>query len=396
MRRAVRVLGLAVCAAALGIAMPVSAAGTPADVQSASTVTVVPATDATVNAHAERLVAAMSTRERAASIVMGHVPTPDPAALRDYISDAGLGGFILMGANIPADEAALRAVTAALTLDPALPPLIGIDEEGDDVTRLPWDDLPGAVTLKNAEPQASAAAFAARGGLLQRAGVNVNFGVVADVPADSGSFIFRRALGTTPASAADRVTAAVQGHSGLVASTLKHFPGHGAAPGDSHHMLPTTDRSLEAWEQEDGTPFRAGIDAGADLLMFGHLVYTAVDAAPASLSPEWYRIAREDLGFDGVTITDDLGMLQNTGEPQYADPVANAVSAVAAGADMVMAVMLSDAGTAGRIVDGLAAAAESGTLSAERLDEAAARVIELRLQHSPGGMLPCADCQPAE
>ncbi|MCR2785545.1 MULTISPECIES: glycoside hydrolase family 3 N-terminal domain-containing protein [unclassified Microbacterium] len=396
MRRVVRIVGVAACAVTLGLVMPAAASGAGAGAGSGSTVTVTSADDAAVSARADRLVAEMSARERAASVVMGHIPTTDPAVLRDYMAATGLGGFILMGSNIPADEAALRAVTESLSVDPALPPLIGIDEEGDDVTRLPWDDYPGAVTLKDAPAAATTDAFAGRGALLQRAGVNVNFGIVGDVPADSGSFIFRRALGTMPQPSAERVTAAVTGEAGAVASTLKHFPGHGAAPGDSHHMLPTTDLSREEWEQADAAPFRAGIDAGAQVLMFGHLVYTAVDPTPATLSAEWHRVAREDLGFDGVSITDDLGMLQNTGDPRYADPVATAVAAIAAGNDMVMAVMLSDAGTAGRIVDGIAAAADSGALAPERLAEAATRVTELRLQHTPGALLPCADCQPAD
>lgn len=396
MRRAFRILGAAASAVAVGLATPVAVSEAGADTPPASTVTVVAADDAAVTQRAEQLVAAMSTRERAASVVMGHIATTDTAALRDYMASTGLGGFILMGPNIAPDEAQQRAVAAALTVDPALPPLIGIDQEGADVTRLRWDRFPGALTLKDAPAQATTDAFAGRGALLQRAGATVNFGIVADVPADPGSFIYRRALGTTPQAAAEHVTAAVAGETGAVASTLKHFPGHGAAPGDSHHMLPTTQLSLEAWQRADAVPFRAGIDAGAQLLMFGHLVYSTVDTVPASLSPQWHRIAREELGFDGVSITDDLGMLQNTGEPQYADPVANAVTAIAAGNDMVMSVMLSDAGTAGRIVDGLAAAAESGALPPARLEEAAARVSGLRLQQATGALLPCDDCQPAD
>ncbi|MCR2800975.1 glycoside hydrolase family 3 N-terminal domain-containing protein [Microbacterium sp. zg-Y818] len=395
MHRSGRLLSVLATVVALGAALT-PATGARAGEASAppASATVTAADGAAVEARARQLVAAMSTRERAASVVMGHIPTSDPSALRDYMTATGVGGFILMGSNIPADEAALREVTRALTVDPMLPAVIGIDEEGDDVTRLPWDALPGATTLKSAPPPDTASAFAARGALLQRAGATVNFGIVADVAPDPASFIHRRALGTTPEAAAGRVSAAVAGEAGAVASTLKHFPGHGAAPGDSHHMLPTTDLSQEAWGQTDAVPFRAGIDAGAELLMFGHLVYTSVDAAPATMSAEWHRIAREDLGFTGVAITDDLGMLQNTGDPAYADPVANAVAALVAGNDMVMAVMLSDATTATRLVDGIAAAVDTGALPAERLEEAATRVTALRLQSNTGALTPCDSCQP--
>ncbi|WP_235566889.1 glycoside hydrolase family 3 N-terminal domain-containing protein [Microbacterium sp. Root180] len=351
-----------------------------------------------VHDQAVRAVAAMSLRERAASVVMGHIPTTDTAALRDYMASSGIGGFILMGANIPGSESALRDVTTALTLDPALPPLIAIDQEGGDVSRLPWDGFPSSLELKDAPPAAAQDAFAARAALVQRGGIGVNFGIVADETDDPGSFIYRRSLGTTPDAAAERVAAAVAGEGGAAMSTLKHFPGHGAAPGDSHEGIPSTDMSKDQWAGSDGVPFAAGIDADAPLLMFGHLAYTAVDAAPASLSPEWHRIAREDLGFEGIAVTDDLGMLEASGDPRYRDPVANAVAALSAGNDLVLGVMFSDARSATRIVDGIVAAVESGTLPAERLDEAAARVQAMRMSLAADGrgLVPCADCQPAD
>ncbi len=145
-----------------------------------------------------------------------------------------------MGANVPGSEDALRAVTAALTVDPGLPPVIAIDQEGGDVSRLPWDGFPSSLVLKDQPPAAARDAFAGRAALVQRAGIGVNFGVVADVTADRSMFIYRRALGTTPAAAAERVAAAVTGEGGAAASTLKHFPGHGSAPGDSHAGIPAS------------------------------------------------------------------------------------------------------------------------------------------------------------
>lgn len=343
---------------------------------------------------AEQAVAAMTLRERAASVVMGHIPTTDAAALRSYMESSGAGGFLLMGENIPADQATLEALTAALVIDAAHPPLIAIDQEGGDVSRLPWDDLPSPLELQQADPAAVEAAYAARAALVREAGIPVNFGIVADVTADPNSFIHRRILGTTPEAAAAGVAAAVAGEKGTVFSTIKHFPGHGAAPGDSHSSIPSTSMPLDQWRVTDAAPFRAGIDAGAELLMFGHLSYTAVDPTPASLSPEWHRIARDELGFDGVMITDDLGMLQASGMPEYADPVANAVTALAAGNDMVLTVVYSTPDTATQITDGIVAAVESGVLPAARLDDAATRVMKLRLAvaDAADGDLACTAC----
>src|SRR5690606_28572851 len=173
--------------------------------------------------------------------------------------------------------------------------------------------LPGGRRLQGADAAGVRDVFAQRAQLIAATGANVNFGIVADVPADASSFISSRALGTDADAAARNVAAAVQGEQGTVLSTLKHFPGHGAAPGDSHHGIPSTAMTLEQWRAADAKPFVAGIEAGAELLMLGHLAYTSVDPAPASLSSRWHEIARDELGFDGVLITDDLGMLGSSG-----------------------------------------------------------------------------------
>lgn len=383
---------LAVLCAAPGTAA--TAAPPPSSSPDAASVRVEAAADDATQSAAAAMVAKMSVQQKAAAVVMGHIPTTDTADLARYMKGNDLGGFILMGANIPGGEAALRRITAALTVDPALPPLIAVDEEGGDVTRLPWDDFAGAVTLKSKAPDATEEAFLGRGALVSRAGIGVNFGIVADVTDDPGMFIYRRALGTTPDKSAARVTAALSGEAGQVISVLKHFPGHGAAPGDSHSSLPKTTLSKAAWQKSDAVPFQKGIAAGAPMLMFGHLRYTSVDSVPASLSATWHAIARDELGFTGVSITDDLGMLQASGVAAYDDPVANAVAALRAGNDMVLSVMFTTSKSAPNIVKGIVRAVGDGSLPAARLDEAATRVMTLRLQLAAEGaaFTPCADC----
>ncbi len=394
--RARRVLALMLAATAgVGVvALPTASA--PAAL--ADTTGVVPAASAPrgPDAMAEDIVAGMSTGQQAASVIMGHVPSTDPAVLHEYMAQ-GFGGFILMGANIPASAPELATLTAALGVDPTLPPLVAVDEEGGIVTRLHDDGYPSARELKTLPPESTATAFAARGSLVARSGITVNFGTVADQTADPRSFIYSRALGTDPQGAAQRVALATSAQEQFLASTLKHFPGHGAAPGDSHHAIPSTDETYEQWLAADAVPFVTGIDAGASLLMFGHLAYTAVDAAPASLSARWHGIARDELGFDGVIVTDDLGMLPSSGIPAYADPVANAVSAIAAGNDLVLTIAGSTPETAGQLAAGIAAAVDSGTIPAERLADAATRVtaLRLRLAATTAHWAPCPACEPA-
>ncbi|PCE14089.1 glycosyl hydrolase family 3 [Microbacterium sp. SZ1] len=347
-----------------------------------------------IDARAAQLVERMSTAEQAASVVMGHIPTTDPTALASYMQQ-GFGGFILMGANVP-EDGDVTAVTEALVTAAEPLPLVAIDQEGGIVSRLGADTYPASTSLKTQPVAATSAAFAARAALVARSGIDVNFGTVADVPADSASFIFGRALGADPQSAAERVAAATTAQEPVVASTLKHFPGHGAAPGDSHHAIPSTTETLDEWRATDAVPFAAGVDAGASLLMFGHLAYTAVDAAPASLSPAWHEIARDELGFDGVIVTDDLGMLSSSGVPAYADPVANAVTALAAGSDLLLMIAGSTPDTAGQIAAGITAAVEAGTVPEDRLVDAATRVMALRLQHTAATAewTLCPECEP--
>ncbi|BDZ66414.1 glycoside hydrolase family 3 N-terminal domain-containing protein [Agromyces mangrovi Wang et al. 2018] len=335
-----------------------------------------------VAVYVQAAMAGMSVEEKAASLLMLHRPGLDPAPIRADIEQYGLGGVILMGDNVPADPASLRALTDGLEVDPDLPPLVAIDEEGGIVRRLPWDVAAGPDILKGQPVEATTEAFDVRAGLLDDAGVSVNFGIVADVTADSGSFIYPRVLGTDPAAAGERVAAAVGAEQGRVYSTLKHFPGHGAAPGDSHTSIPQTDLAFADWEARDAVPFREGIDAGAELVMFGHLRFTAVDDAPATMSAEWIDVLRDDLGFDGVAITDDMLMLQRSGDAEFADPVENAVRALEAGQDLLLYVLPADPSTVGVDVDaliaGIAAAVESGRIDQDSLDESVARVLTLR------------------
>ena len=342
--------------------------------------------------------AEMSEQEKARSLLIVHVPGTDPAAMALAVADIdsggeGLGGLILMGDNIPPAPEDLAALTAATISDPELPPVMAIDEEGGDVTRLPYDDIAGASHLRAVPAQETADAFGQRGTLLASVGVNLNFGIVADVTADPGSFIYWRTLGDEPTAAAERVAAAVGAESPLVGSTLKHFPGHGRSGADSHSGIPTTDISLDEWRTTDALPFESGIEAGAPAVMFGHLAYPSVDELPATLSTAWHDVLRDDLNFDGLSITDDMLMLHASGLAQFADPYANAVAAVAAGNDALLYVLPSDPSTVGIDVSTLTQTIAT-SVDAQRLNDAALRMLMFRRALAPDALTwlpPCDD-----
>jgi beta-N-acetylhexosaminidase len=331
---------------------------------------------------------AMTLEQKVASLLMVHVPGTDAGPIRGTIDATGIAGVIFMGDNVASPEQ-LAALSAGLSADPGLPVLTAIDQEGGIVRRLP-DEGPGAASLRTQDPAVTQAAFAARAALVAAAGVDINFGIVADVTGDRRSFIFSRTLGDDAGAASPRVAAAVAGEHGTVFSTLKHFPGHGSVGGDSHSSVPTTGMSLDEWRATQGPPFQAGIDAGAEFVMLGHLRYSAVDAAPATLSPTWIGILRDELGFDGIIVTDDMNMLEDSGEAAYADAATNAVAAIGAGVTLLLYVQGVDIGG---VVTAVAAAVRDGRIPMSTIDAAAAQLLELRrgMSAQTGPFLHCGE-----
>ena len=345
----------------------------------------------------EQRIAAMSLEQKVAALLMVHVPGTDPARIRAVIDAHGLGGVSLMGDNLGGPAATVAGLTGALSAESGLPVLTAIDQEGGIVRRLRDDTFAASWELRGAPASAAEQAFAGRSALVAEAGVLINFGIVADVTPDRSSFIHVRTLGESPAAAAERVAAAVRGEQGTVLSTLKHFPGHGASPDDSHVSIPRSALTIAQWRATHAVPFQAGIDAGAPLVMTGHLLFERVSPLPASLSPTWITILRQQLGFDGVIVTDDLLMLQRSGVAAYRDPVQNAVRALAAGNDLLLFVLPADPSTVGvdlgALIDALALAVIDGRIDAARLDASLQRVLALRRAAS-GELGPFVDCGP--
>jgi beta-N-acetylhexosaminidase len=334
-----------------------------------------------VQAWADDALAKMTLDQKIGSLLMLHIPGTDAAVLRSGVETFGLGGLILMGDNIPGSSAELTALTAALSADPGLPLLIGIDQEGGTVSRLPQDPSPGAAQLRAGPAELTRNAFSARADMLKALGITMNFGIVADVTANPGSFLYPRVLGTNQGEASARVAAAVEGEKGKVLSTIKHFPGHGAADGDSHNSIPASGISLDDWSQSVAPAFRAGIAADTEVVMFGHLALSAVDSRPASLSKPWHDLLRDELGFQGVTITDDLLMLERSGDAAYSDRSENAIQALAAGNTMLLFVWPGGDSAAGEIAAMIAeirVAVEQGRIPESMLDSNAHQLLVLR------------------
>ena len=285
------------------------------------------------------------------------------------------GGFLLFGRdfkNRTPEE--LRTLLASLQETSPIPLLLGVDEEGGTVVRASY--YPAFRAEKFRSPQALFAAGgleAVRADALDKSaflldlGLNVNLAPVCDVSTDPADFIYARAFGQdaqATAEYADTVVSAM-GEAGI-GSVLKHFPGYGSNR-DTHTGIAVDQRPLEQFRQSDFLPFQAGIDAGAGGVLVSHNIMAAVDdTLPASLSPAVHDLLREQLGFDGVVMTDDLAM---EAVAAYSADGAVAVMALEAGNDLIIT---TDYRTQ---IPKVLEAVENGTLSMDTIDTACRRVL---------------------
>ena len=254
--------------------------------------------------------------------------------MRRRLAD-GLGGVVLYAWNVES-RGQIASLTGALRAERA-DVLVAIDEEGGDVTRLEattGSSYPGSAALGVVDDVDLTEAVAkAMGSDLAAAGVNLDLAPVADVSSNpSNPIIGIRSFGSEPELVARHVAAFVRGlqQSG-VAACAKHFPGHGDTEADSHLELPTIHVDRETLALRELVPFRAAIDAGTRSIMTAHIVVTALDDSPATTSRAILTgLLREELGFDGVVMTDALEMRAISATVGVEE---GAVRALAAGAD---------------------------------------------------------------
>jgi beta-N-acetylhexosaminidase len=141
--------------------------------------------------------------------------------------------------------------------------------------------------------------------------------------------------------------------------------------------------SKSEWQTTHAVPFRTGISQGADAVMLSHVVVVDVDDQPASLSQTWVEVLRNDWGFEGLIVTDDLAMLSASGEAEFADPVLNAIRAIRAGVDLIVHTdfgpVSGDGSRYEAVVMGIVEAVESGEIDFVTVYQAAQRVVAFRL-----------------
>ncbi len=337
---------------------------------------------------AARMVGRMALADLAGQVIVAD--WRGTAAPVRMVRDLHLGGVIAFSSNVAsAEQVAAVNATLARQVRRRWPLFIGVDQEGGVVerlrgaaTRFPAFMSTGAA----ADPALTRRAYAAGAGELRRLGFTVDFAPDADVTSGPDDpTIGSRSASSRPADAAEQVVAAARGFAAAgVLPVVKHFPGHGSVPADSHLTLPVQDGSLRRLEATDLVPFRSAVEAGLPAVMVGHIDVRAVDPrVPSSLSRKVTTgLLREELGFGGLVVTDSLEM---AGVTRGRDPRRTAVQAMRAGADVLL---MPPSPAVAR--SALVRAVRSGALPRRRLEQAAARQVALlshlaAVEAAPGG-----------
>lgn len=320
------------------------------------------------------------------------LPEPVGARLR-----GGLAGVTLFGTNVR-DLAQLRGLTDAIRA--ARPgAVVSLDEEAGDVTRLHVHDgspEPGNGVLGRIDDEEATFVSARAVGLeLLAVGCTLDFAPTADTNTNPDNpVIGARSFGPDPALVARHTAAWVRGlQSTGVGAAAKHFPGHGDTATDSHLGLPVVDLDLDTLRRRELVPFVAAIDAGAVAVMTSHILLPQLDPnAPATLSRRILPgLLREELGFEGVIVSDALDMAGASGE--IGIPTA-AVRSLDAGADLLCLGPESDA-YVDEVLEAIVGAVQRGELAAERLQDAARRVRGLAQPAFAGGGATSSGIDPA-
>ncbi|SMY04684.1 beta-N-acetylhexosaminidase [Brevibacterium sp. 239c] len=328
---------------------------------------------------AKNIVDSFSAEELAGSLIIGTWSGTDTQTGVSMLKNNHLGGVIIMADNLPENPTPdqVKGVTEAVdgARSRGQPVSIGVDQEGGPVSRLSTGALPFPPLMAlsaTQDPELTQNATKVQGQNLTDLGFTIDFAPDADVTTGEKDVAINvRSAGDDHKGVAEVVAQAVTGyHLGGVASSAKHFPGHGRLHVDSHESLPVSKKDIKELEDSDLLPFKSAVKAGIPMVMMGHIGLPDAKTTPATLNKNAYTSLRETLDFDGVIITDALNMKAvnqnlNGGET---------VKALSAGADL--ALMPPDSSAAQQAV---VTAMKDGDLKKADLVKKAERVVAMQL-----------------
>lgn len=352
-----------------------------------------------VEARIEAIMAEMTTAQKVAQLFMvslwGEALTDEG---REFLTTYNPGGVILFGYNVSSPAQITRLTNSIQQASGehanGIPAWIAIDQEGGVVSRLPEGFTTFPVSMAVAatgDPAYARAMGAAMAEEMRAVGITMDLAPVADVETNPNNpVIARRAFSADPRISATMVAATIEGlQGGGVMATAKHFPGHGDTGNDSHVELPIVPLDRERLESVELVPFRDAITADVGAIMVAHIWYPALDPTPdmpASLSyPVITGLLREELGFNGLIMTDALDM--NAIDQQYSLARA-AVLAVQAGADLITPGPHAGLHAQRAAIEAVISAVEDGTIPLSQIEDSVRRILRLKAHYGVLDWLP--------
>lgn len=339
-----------------------------------------------VKVRAEELLSGMTLREKLCQLMIvrpevltGESPvTAAGETTRLALETYPVGGLIYSVDNLVTQEQTREMITNTQSYS-KLPLFISADEEGGNVGRLMYKlGTTWVNSMYSYKDQGADTAYSNAktiGTDMVSCLFNTDFAPVADVWTNpANTVIGDRAYSDDFEQAAELVASAVRGFTDAgVICCLKHFPGHGDTSTDTHEGTAVVSKSLDELRAGEFLPFVSGIEAGADMVMIGHITVTSVDPEPATISKAIITdVLRGELGWDGVVISDSLDMGALAGY----DNGEVCVKFLEAGGDILLGI--PDIETA---LTALEAAVTDGRLTESRIDESVQRVLELKISH---------------
>ena len=349
--------------------------------------------DAEAKEKAAKMLSAMSLEEKVSQMFVVNLELLDDSLgsyyehrectekMKETLSNYPLGGVVLFSRNIESREQTTKLLSD-LQENAKIPLFTSVDEEGGDVARIASNENMGTTSFptmeyigKNEDEDYAYSMGITIGSEIKELGFNVDFAPVADVKTnESNTEIGSRSFGSDADKVAKMVVNVVNGiQSQGVSATLKHFPGHGDAGDDSHEGSVNVDNSIMRMRKVDFVPFKEGIEAGVDFVMISHISVSRVteSTTPASLSSLIMRdILRDELGFDGIIITDAMNMSAVT--DNYSTEKAMTMS-VRGGADIIL--MPLDLELAIRTI---VKAVQDGAIDEMTIDDSVLRILSVK------------------
>ena len=337
---------------------------------------------------ADEILAEMTLREK---LYQMFIVTPDMLAGEKYVTSVtpGLkegietfpvGGIVYFSENIKSADQ-IKTMIADTAKISEIPMFVAADQEGGGVARLKENvGFPIFENMYDYKDEGPSVAYDNAKTIAENMtvlGFNLDFAPVADVWSnEENTVIGKRAYSDDFNQAAELVASAVKGFSdGGVICTLKHFPGHGSTYQDSHKEPAYIKKTKEEIEKEEILPFKAGIEAGADIVMVGHLTVSDIDGkTPATVSEVFVTdYLKNEIGFNGLVITDALNM---EAVAEMYKPGELAAKAVKAGVDIILMPMQLRPAAAG-----IEQAVLNGEISEQRINESVRKILELKIKH---------------